>query len=70
MLISEIVHRLRVRANNAEATKEVYLAEDIRFAIAALETMDREATFRGLSAAARAPGTVVGAATQGCHQYP
>ena len=42
MLVRDLVHRLRVRANNAAAAGEPHLAADLRAAIDAMIRMDRE----------------------------
>jgi hypothetical protein len=43
MQITEVVHRLRIRANTADEQGERYLASDIRTAIATITNMDEAA---------------------------
>ena len=42
MLVKDIVHRLRIRANEAQAQGQEHLAQDLRLAIDALLRLDRE----------------------------
>jgi len=42
MQITELIHRLRNRANQADEARQTPLAEDIRLAIAELERLNRE----------------------------
>jgi len=51
MVVADVIHRLRLRANNAAAEGQVHLAADLRLAIATLQELEREA------ALARRPAT-------------
>jgi hypothetical protein len=42
MLTRDIIHRLRLRANEAQAEGQVHLAQDLRLALDALIRLDRE----------------------------
>lgn len=58
MMVHDIIHRLRVRANNAQTAGEVHLAQDLRLAIDALTRLDREQQLTRPAIAAQRPKAV------------
>ncbi len=42
MTVADVIHRLRIRANNAADAGDVHLAADLRLAIEALTRLERE----------------------------
>ena len=50
MNVRDVIHRLRIRANNAQNAGDYALAADLRLAIATLEQLEKERMFRPVPA--------------------
>jgi hypothetical protein len=69
MLVNDVIHRLRIRANEARDHGQMYLAEDLRLAIVALEQLEREAALgRRPKPAPEQPSAVTAEPSSSCHQ--